>query len=236
MKSKAIKNIFLIIALVSLTQSPTFAIDDVWGGMGLTEDAMQENSATGTIFDKYNTDYSIPSTSFTNPLPVIETPKAENEKKSPSIEDLAATSVDSANYIDKEHKPIREIELYGLNSIPQSEILSKMQMKVGEEYTRDKMQTDLKEIYDTGFFTEHMKAVPTLNSDGTVTVKIIVEENLPVKDFTIEGNTVIPTEDILATLTEMKGKPQNIAQINKANTRIIQLKRIHFIKSRLYNG
>ena len=223
MKSKAIKNILLIIALVSLTQSPALSIDDVWGGMGLTNDAMQENSATGTIFDKYNTDYSVPSTSFTNPLPVMETPKTEDGKKSPKIEDLAATSIDSSNYVDKEHKPIREIELYGLNSIPQSEILSKMQMKAGEEYTRDKMQTDLKEIYDTGFFTEHMKAVPTLNSDGTVTVKIIVEENLPVKDFTIEGNTVIPTEDILATLTEMKGKPQNIAQINKAIAQIQEL-------------
>lgn len=226
MKLRVIKKLLIVLALVSITQCTSYAVDDVWGGMGLTNDAMQQGSTSGTIFNQYtNPDYSIPTTSFTNPL--VETQGVDkyssDEKKSPTIEDLAATSVDSSNYVDKEHKPIKEIELYGLNSIPQKDILDKMQMKAGEEYTRSKMQDDLKEIYSTGFFTEKMKAVPTLNSDGTVTVKIIVEENLPVKDFTIEGNTVIPTEDILATLTDMKGKPQNIAQINKAIAQIQEL-------------
>ena len=66
------------------------------------------------------------------------------------------------------------------------------------------MQTDLKTIYELGYFTERMKAIPTTNGDGTVSVKIVVEENIPVKDFTIEGNSVISTEDILATFDGMK--------------------------------
>ena len=98
-----------------------------------------------------------------------------------------------------------------------------MQMKAGEEYTREKMQADLKTIYETGYFTEKMKAIPTTNPDGTVSVKIVVEENIPVKDFTIEGNSVISTEDILATLTGMKGKPQNITQLNIAISKIQEL-------------
>lgn len=85
------------------------------------------------------------------------------------------------------------------------------------------MQADLKTIYETGYFTEKMKAIPTTNPDGTVSVKIVVEENIPVKDFTIEGNSVISTEDILATLTGMKGKPQNITQLNIAISKIQEL-------------
>ena len=30
-------------------------------------------------------------------------------------------------------------------------------------------------------------------------LKLVLEENIPVKDFTVEGNSVVPIEDILAT-------------------------------------
>ena len=44
-----------------------------------------------------------------------------------------------------------------------------MKMKIGDSYSRSDMQDDLKTIYETGFFSEKMKAVPTNNDDGTVT-------------------------------------------------------------------
>ena len=176
----------------------SMAIDDVWGEMGLTEDAVQAPATSNTIFDKYT---------------------------APSIEQESVTDYNTYSQIpeDKEHKPIQSIEFYGLNSISETEILSKMKMKKDGEYTRSAMEEDLRTIYETGYFTEKMKASPTLNSDGTVTIKIIVEENIPVKDFTIEGNTVISTEDILAQLSDMKGKPQNIAKINTAIANIQEL-------------
>ena len=71
-----------------------------------------------------------------------------------------------------------------------------------------------------GYFTEKMRAIPVNNSDGTVTLKIILEENAPVTDFTIEGNTAVSTEEILAPLLPMKGKPQNITQLNEAIAKI----------------
>ncbi len=217
MNSNITKNILAAVILASLVQIPGNAIEDVWGGMGLTNDAFQSESSSNTVFDSYTPNTSLPT------LPVLQEDINTKENVVPTIEDLAATSSDASNYVDKEHKPIKDIEFYGLNSIPKDEILSIMQMKAGTEYTKNKLQSDLKEIYDTGYFTERMKAVPTLNNDGTVTVKIIVEENIPVKDFTIEGNSVIPTEDILQTLIGMKGKPQNIAQINTAIAQIQEL-------------
>ncbi len=140
---------------------------------------------------------------------------------SPEVEDFQAptelnSTVAPSQAIKDEERLIKDIEIYGVNALDPTSILEKVMMQKGTVYKRDLVQTDLKAIYQLGYFSENMKAIPVVNPDGTVTVKLILEENLPVKDFTIEGNTVIPTEDILTCLLPMKGKPQNVAQINQA--------------------
>ena len=201
------KKLVFAAILVLLSQNSSFAVDDVWGGMGISDDSIQyNNDYANTVFEKYTT----PSNNQTLDISTKQYPT-----------NLSTQTTTSS--VSKENKTIKNIEFYGLNSVPQSEITDKMQMKAGEEYTREKMQADLKTIYETGYFTEKMKAIPTTNPDGTVSVKIVVEENIPVKDFTIEGNSVISTEDILATLTGMKGKPQNITQLNIAISKIQEL-------------
>lgn len=201
------KKLVFAAILVLLSQNSSFAVDDVWGGMGISDDSIQyNNDYANTVFEKYTT----PSNNQTPDISTKQYPTNLSTQATPSS-------------VSKENKTIKNIEFYGLNSVPQSEITDKMQMKAGEVYTREKMQADLKTIYETGYFTEKMKAIPTTNPDGTVSVKIVVEENIPVKDFTIEGNSVISTEDILATLTGMKGKPQNITQLNIAISKIQEL-------------
>ena len=111
---------------------------------------------------------------------------------------------------------INDIEILGSNIIKPEYIISKMSLKKGDLYDKDMMQKDLKAIYKLGFFTEKMKAIPVKNSNGTISLKIIVEENIPITDFTVEGNTVIPQEEIMCYLLPLKGKPQNIAEINRA--------------------
>lgn len=117
-------------------------------------------------------------------------------------------------------KVIKNIEILGNNVIDNSLILQQLPMQSGDEYTREAVQQGLKAIYALGYFTEEMKAIPVNNSDGTVTLKIVLEENTPVTDFTIEGNTVVSTDEILSYLLPMKGKPQNISQINEAISKI----------------
>lgn len=212
MKFHISKKLLSAIILVLLTQTSSFSADDVWGEMGLMDDAVKSNTDyANTIFDKY-TSYTENQNSNTPDYTLGKYPT-----------DLSSQSSSGNTSLDKENKTIKNIEFYGLNSIPPQELLEKMQMKQGSEYTRSKMQSDLKTIYETGYFTEKMKAIPSVNGDGTVSIKIVVEENIPVKDFTIEGNTVIPTEDILATFNGMKGKPQNISLINQAIAQIQDL-------------
>ncbi len=145
-------------------------------------------------------------------------PDVQEKQNVESVEtdDEQSTEPQQESAVEKEQRIIRDIELYGVNALSPEEILSKMILQKGSAYSRDIVQTDLKAIYQLGYFSENMRAIPINNSDGTVTLKIILEENLPVKDFTIEGNTVVSTEEILECLLPMKGKPQNVAQINQA--------------------
>lgn len=149
-----------------------------------------------------------------------------HEVQSPAAMEAGGTPVTSGsvstNSIDKDKRVLKNIEIYGNNVIDTSVILDKMKMQSGDVYTRNAVQADLKAIYELGFFSEKMKAIPVNNSDGTVTLKIMLEENAPVTDFTIEGNTVVSTDEVLSYLMPMKGKPQNIAEINEAIAKIQQ--------------
>ncbi len=115
---------------------------------------------------------------------------------------------------------INDIEILGANIIKPEYIMSKMSLKKGDLYDKDAMQQDLKTIFRMGYFTERMKAIPVKNSNGTISLKIIVEENIPVTDFTIEGNTVVSSDEIMQYLLPLKGKPQNITAINQALEKI----------------
>ena len=115
---------------------------------------------------------------------------------------------------------INDIEILGANIIKPEFILKKMNLKKGSLYDKEVMQQDLKNIFKLGYFTERMKAVPIKNSNGTVSLKIILEENVPVTDFTIEGNEVVASEEIMRYLLPLKGKPQNISAINSAMEKI----------------
>ena len=135
-------------------------------------------------------------------------------------ETSAQTASASVSTTKTGSRKIKNIEIVGNNIIDTSTILEQMSIKQGDNYDRSAVQQDLKNIYHLGYFTEKMKAIPVSNSDGTVTLKIVLEENAPITDFTIEGNTVVSTDEILNYLIPMKGKPQNIGEINEAIAKI----------------
>ncbi len=140
----------------------------------------------------------------------------ESDTPSTTVEEFDESSI-------KTTRTIKAVELHGLNVIKPDIVMQKIHLHKGDTYNKETLMNDLKGIYDLGFFSENMKAIPVTNADGTVTLKIILEENAPITDFTIEGNTVVSTEEILECLLPMKGKPQNIEEINSAIVKIQNL-------------
>ena len=202
----------------------------------------QENSAvqdTGKkgfwgIFKHKKDKEKIPSNSYQSaPVEDTEQPislpnQATDQQSSPDspnlnygysqFEENETPAVSRAS--SRSEKYIKDIEIHGTNVISPDVIMSSLKQKKGEIYSRDLVQEDLRNIYQMGYFSEKMRAIPVNNPDGTITLKIILEENAPVTDFTIEGNTVVSNEEILSYLIDMKGKPQNIAKLNEAIEKI----------------
>ena len=146
----------------------------------------------------------------------LQTPTATQS----SYDSAPMTSASVSTTSSTEKRKIKNIEFVGNNVIDKSLLLQQMKLQAGDTYSRELVQRDLKAIYEMGYFTENMRAIPVNNSDGTITLKIVVTENAPVTDFTIEGNTVISTDEILSYLLPMKGKPQNIGDLNEAIAKI----------------
>lgn len=212
----------LIISLAIIAAFPVnaFALDNFWGdNPGNPNDFNYKPQDYTNSFDDVQVDKKEAETPSVPELktaaPIVETSDKKNETVSDKNEFPA---------VNKTEKPkIKDIEIYGANVVSPDLVMQKINLQKGDEYNRDIIQTDLKAIYQLGFFSERMKAIPVSNPDGTVTLKIMVEENLPVTDFTIEGNTVVNTDEILPFLLPMKGKPQNIGQINEAIANIQDL-------------
>lgn len=151
----------------------------------------------------------------------VDKATADAYKQENSAEQQELDYIEESTY-DSNTAYINDIEILGSNIIKPEYILSKMSLQRGDLYDKDLMQQDLKTIYKLGYFTEKMKAIPVKNPNGTISLKIILEENIPVTDFTIEGNTVVSGDEIMQYLLPLKGKPQNITAINQAMEQINQ--------------
>lgn len=118
---------------------------------------------------------------------------------------------------------IQDIKFDGNKLIKSSDMAKMMNIQVGDIYSRDMVQQGLKQLYQMGYFTEKIKAIPIKVDDNNIILKVTVEENLPITGFTIEGNEVLSAGDITAAISSLKGQPQNMIMINQAITNIEEL-------------
>ena len=68
----------------------------------------------------------------------------------------------------------------------------------------------------TPFFTDNMTAEPVLKEDGTINLVFNLQENIVVNQVDILGNTVISHSELNPFIIPLKGKPQNLSEINNA--------------------
>ena len=125
-----------------------------------------------------------------------------------AAEDISSEISDSSK--------ITKIEFEGNHLVNSDDILKVMDMRVGDVYSKELVQKNLRAIHNTGYFSEKMRAVPIPNDPDSLTLKIYLEENIPITDFAVTGNTVVSTGEILSILNELEGQPQNLKTLNDA--------------------
>ena len=92
---------------------------------------------------------------------------------------LHATSYAQTDDITSEisdSSKITKIEFDGNHLINESDIVKVMNMQIGDVYSKELVQQNLKAIYKTGYFSEKMKAIPIPTSPDSLTLKIYLEE------------------------------------------------------------
>lgn len=119
-------------------------------------------------------------------------------------------------YSINEQAKIKEINIKGNFIIDKEEILKNLEVGIGDKCNLQAIKDSLKNIYSIGYFTDSMKAVTEPNPDGTINLNIELKEYPLIKDVIFEGNTVVSNGEIEGFLNPLKGKPQNINNINKA--------------------
>lgn len=118
---------------------------------------------------------------------------------------------------------IKEVEILGNNLLDVNYIKEQIKSKEGYQYVRSDVSNDLRTLYNTGFFTQNLRAVPIKIDDNNVRLRIILEENPPVSGFGIVGNNSISNNEIMRILDNYKNQPQNILNINNAINEIQEL-------------
>ena len=152
-----------------------------------------------------------------------QSPEEEEEKRFTGAQEIAPEQLNNLeNRSYDEAITIQDIQIEGNTLVTKEKILNQLKAKPGLKFSRELVKEDLKSIYDRGYFTERLKAVPEPGPTG-ITLRIQVEENVPVAGFNITGNEAISTDEILSILGGQAGLPQNITELNQAVSKIEKL-------------
>lgn len=174
-------------------------------------------TALGTVIPTYAID------EFRPPIPENKSQYNvfENEQNVPDIN----TAPEKQNNTKKlKNSPvISSVKIEGNKIIKNSEIMNAMKMKVGDVYSPESIQKGLTEIYNTGWFTERMRAIPVKDENNNIVLKIYVEENKPITEFMITGNSVVSSGEIEELLSPLENQPQNLTTLNAAVEKVEEL-------------
>ena len=149
---------------------------------------------------------------------IFEPPAPTESSTSSATEEKTQTTKKVKN------KPvISGIKIEGNQIIRNSQIINAMKMQVGDVYSPETIQKGLTEIYNMGWFTEKMRAIPVKDNNNNIVLKIYVEENRPITEFTITGNSVVSAGEISELLMPLENRPQNISTLNEAVEKVEEL-------------
>ena len=114
---------------------------------------------------------------------------------------------------------ISKVTIEGNKLIDTKQIKNAMAMQSGSLYSKRNLQKDLHRIYELGYFTETIKAVPVATDTG-IHLRIHVQETAPVTGVNIKGNTILDDQALQAIFSRQAGLPQNIGQLNESIAQI----------------
>ena len=106
----------------------------------------------------------------------------------------------------------------GTQKVPKDLIDYNIHLKSGEEFSQDKLNEDIKSLYDTGYFTD-VEAKTSTGLNGKIDIRFILTNTPRIQDIVIKGNEKYTTEKIMEEVRLHKSEPlvQKLLQESVAN-------------------
>ena len=123
----------------------------------------------------------------------------------------ASTAGTPAGPVDYTGRTISAVKIHGNQVIKDSELLPYIQVKPGDAWKSVSIQTDLKALYESGWFAD--VTATFVEAPEGVQVVYVLRENPVLNKVNIVGNTKIATEKLRALLTVPEGKVLNAKQL-----------------------
>ena len=149
--------------------------------------------------------------------------KADAAKKAAAASAAPATAEDSSDKTEKAEEggvpanlTVDDVKIEGNRLVETDDIMKVVKTKRGDKYDRDQVVQDLKAINGLGYFDDRSLRVDPQLTHGGVLLKIRVQENAPVSQFSFQGNHVVGTEEIHKIFADQLEKPQNLNQLTAA--------------------
>jgi outer membrane protein insertion porin family len=147
-------------------------------------------------------------------------PSAPLQSESPVADSPAAS--DSSTAPDTADLTVERVTVEGNRLVPTEDILGVVKTKPGDHFDREKVKADLKAINNMGYFDDRsLQVLPELSNNG-VMLKIRVQENAPVTEFSFQGNNVLSNDEISKIFSDQLGKPQNLNRLSAAIDKVEQ--------------
>lgn len=99
---------------------------------------------------------------------------------------------------------ITAIVVQGNESISKDLIISQIASNLGDMFSKENIEKDMNAVYDLGYFKDVSIKLESFR-DGYKVVFVIVE-NLPIKEISIEGNTIVSEEEMREVMVLQEGQ------------------------------
>jgi outer membrane protein insertion porin family len=170
------------------------------------------------------TSSAVPSTNNAAPAADNAAPATPDASANSSAAPAADIGNDSTKIgsIGSQNLTVDEVKIEGNRLVPAEDIMNVVKTKRGDRFDREVVMQDLKAINNMGYFDDrNLQVVPELTTGG-VLLKIRVQENAPITQFSFDGNKVLSTDEIEKSFEDQLGKPQNLGSLSSAIDKVEQ--------------
>ncbi len=99
---------------------------------------------------------------------------------------------------------ITAIVVEGNESISKSLIISQIASNLGDVFSKENIEKDMKAVYDLGYFKDVKIKLESFRDGYKVVFEVV--ENLPIKEINIKGNTVVSEEEMREVMVLQEGQ------------------------------